>query len=412
MKKNSPKAIFIKTLPLLILYCAVAFWFIKEDLSYGDETRYARDVESILTGQNLSLMSGPLYPLFLAPGKLLGLSWYTLKWFNPFLLYAAVVIAGHSLTYLVKSKTALIATWALGLYVPFLWEMQFLLTEPLALLLISAFAFFSIKTFQTKSNFALVAAGISLAALALTKVLVGYIIVLFLAISFISLILCRNSESKIRRRRAALIFALAFALCIPYLFYTYHVTGRVFYWANTGGENLYWMTNPTTGEYGFWNSEARVMQDDNLSRHHPFCQPLQEKPRLERDSIMFEQAIKNLKQNPTKYFYNWLCNIGRMYFNYPYDYKFQNPATLFYTIPNSLVFWLIIALIYMLIIIRKIPKPTAIRILLYFLAAYWLSQSLSTAGPRKMYLAIPIFVIVLTWTIEQYQRHRVCPAAG
>ena len=60
-----------------------------------------------------------------------------------------------------------------------------------------------------------------------------------------------------RQKNLARVFTGAFGLR-PYLFYTYHLTGKHFYWANSGGLGLYWMASPDPNDFGSWFSEEDV----------------------------------------------------------------------------------------------------------------------------------------------------------
>ena len=282
--------------------------------------------------------------------------------------------------------------------------MHYLLTEPLALMVTSLAMYFiiqySIK--DTKHDFIFAAAAI--AFLALIKALLGYVVlVVFILGLVISLFSKKEFVNKIRK--LACIFALSFFLCVPYLIYTYHLTGKAFYWATTGGENLYWLTNPTKGEYGFWNSDKRVLRDEQMAHHRQFISSLPADDPVKRDKLLMAAAIENIKTHPAKFFSNWLCNLGRMFFNYPYDYKYQNPYTLLYTIPNSLIFWLTIYLMSLLIFKHRLIRslPAVIVVLLIFIFAYWFGQSLSAAGPRKMYLVLPIFAVCYCYCIKHFK---------
>ena len=59
-----------------------------------------------------------------------------------------------------------------------------------------------------------------------------------------------------RQRTGAAILLTAFVVLSPYALYTWRLTGRVFYWANSGGTTLYWMSTPFEGEYGDWNNDT------------------------------------------------------------------------------------------------------------------------------------------------------------
>lgn len=394
--------IIILLLPLLLVYILVCIVTMTPDLDYGDEGRYALDVKNILSQKPLTLTQAPGYPLFLVIPRAAGLSWYGLKWFNPFLLFAAVVLAAKSLAVLKFSrKHVCLCAYALGFYVPFWNEMRYLLTEPLALAMISSAMYGCIRLAKTNSKRYFIVAAASLTALALIKAIMGYVIVIMCIIGYVISFFSRK-EAVHNMRKLSVVFGLAFLLCIPYLIYTYHLTGKVFYWANTGGENVYWLTNPVAGEYGFWNPDERVLRDDQMAHHREFIESLSKDDLFKRDEAFMAAALKNIRQHPGKFIYNWLCNIARMFFNFPYDYKYQNPATLLYTVPNSLVFWLAVSMPVMLYKTRTTTYFEPIIILLVFMWAYWFVQSLSTAGPRKMYLVIPVFVVCFAYVVRTF----------
>ena len=383
------------------IYILIGIFTIKPELSYGDEGRYAIDVKRILTGQPLTLAQAPGHPLFLAIPRAIGLSWYWLKWLNPFLLFGVIVFVAKSLTLLkFPKKYVLLIAYSLGFYIPFWNELRYLLTEPLALMTISCSMYFCINFSQTNQKKYFILAATSLAYLALIKALVGYVVIAMAICALTASFFAKNADKR-TFRKLAVIFGLAFLLCTPYLAYTFSQTGKIFYWANTGGENIYWLTNPTKGEYGFWNPEQKILKDDNFKHHREFIKTIPSDDRLKRDEIFSAAAIENIKKHPGKCAYNWLCNIGRMFFNYPYDYKYQNSATLLYTIPNSLIFWLAISALPIMYYCRKEKFTAVITTLLMFVFVYWLAQSLSTAGPRKMYLVIPIFCVTYAYIIKK-----------
>ncbi len=402
MDSCTPKNTLVLFLPLLIIYILIGVFTIKPGFDFGDEGRYVGDVKNILSGKPLTLEQAPGYPLFLVIPRAIGLNWYWLKWFNPFLLFSVILFVTKSLSLLDFEKRHILAYgYGLGLYIPFWNEISYLYTEPLALAMISCSMYCCICFSQTHRKNYFISAALSLAFLALIKALIGYVVVVLCICGFVASIFFKGKNAD-DIRKFGMIFAISFILCVPYLIYTYSLTGKIFYWANTGGENVYWLTNPVKGEYGFWNSDKRVFEDDNLASHRAFISDLPIEDRVRRNEMFASAAVENIKKHPAKCFYNWLCNIGRMFFNYPYDYKYQNAATLFYTIPNSLVFWLNISLFVMLYKCRRNNWPAIIVVLMFFVWVYWLGQSCSTAGPRKMYLVIPVFTVCYAYILREF----------
>jgi hypothetical protein len=55
-------------------------------------------------------------------------------------------------------------------------------------------------------------------------------------------------------RQLILVWIIAFSVTIPYQLYTYNLTGKIYYFANSGGSSLYFMTSPYLGEFGEWNN--------------------------------------------------------------------------------------------------------------------------------------------------------------
>jgi hypothetical protein len=154
-------------------------------------------------------------------------------------------------------------------------------------------------------------------------------------------------------RRIWPVYLLGFLLCTPYLFYTYRLTGKAFYWANSSGEVAYWMTSTDPNDFGSWLSDVDVETRPELASHKPFFEKLKGLDFVERDGLLKKQAIENIKSNPRKMLFNWVSNIGRLFLNYPFSYKYQRPQTLLYTAPNSLVLAAMCFSIYPLIRFRR-----------------------------------------------------------
>ena len=118
--------------------------------------------------------------------------------------------------------------------------------EPLATLCFTLAAFFMVRSFRGGQRDH-VWAGVALAALALSRVEYGYVLLAALLLSGVWLLVSRRAPMA-RRSVTALLVALL--LCTPWLLYTYSLTSRPFYWGNSGGLSLYWMSAPENlGDY-------------------------------------------------------------------------------------------------------------------------------------------------------------------
>jgi peptidoglycan/LPS O-acetylase OafA/YrhL len=149
------------------------------------------------------------------------------------------------------------------------------------------------------------------------------------------------------------VYVLGLLVCTPYLFYTYHLTGKTFYWANSSGEIAYWATSTDPNDFGSWFSDVDVETRPELASHRPFFETLKGLDFVERDRLLKKQAIENIRSNPRKMLFNCVCNTGRLFLNYPFSYKYQRPQTLLYTVPNSLVLAAMCFCVYPLIRFRK-----------------------------------------------------------
>jgi hypothetical protein len=332
------KNILIKFLPLVILYFLIFGFSAKTSIDYGDEVRYAMYAENLSNGfyaphDTLLLWNGPGYPLLLTPFAYFKIPWIYAKALNPIFMFLAVCFVYATLKNFMSEKAALFFSYLFGLYPPFYAEICYLLTEPFTLMLMSAFALFTVKWFNTfKYRFMLLAA-VFCAFIALTKIFFAYVSLTVLVIAVIF------SGWNITCRRSVAIYAIGLLLCVPYLFYTYTLTGKVFYWANSGGLVVYWMSNPYSNEFGDVRTgeEEEVARRPELVRHKEFFDKLKGLNYVQRDELMKKQAIKNIVNHPGKIVLNLASNVCRLFFNFPFSYKYQHPRTLFYMVPGSLL---------------------------------------------------------------------------
>jgi 4-amino-4-deoxy-L-arabinose transferase-like glycosyltransferase len=201
---------------------------------------------SVLNREDIYLWSGPGYPIVLLPFVLLRMPWLLARLLNAFFLFGAVLYFYRTLRFYMSERPSLYFSFLLGVYPPFFARLHLLLTETLTVFLICGFMFHFCKLSQNKKGSwtHLLMAGFFLGYLALTKILFGYVIITSLTVSLLLYAWKRTDRFK----RAVWVCCFALLTCLPYLFYTYSLTGKVFYWANSGGMSLYWMSTPYEGE--------------------------------------------------------------------------------------------------------------------------------------------------------------------
>lgn len=398
--QNKP---YIAYLPLLFLYTLIILLFAKEELQ-GDETRYIYYGNNLLNGfysptDNPYLRNGPGYPIFLAPFLLLGLPYLIPTLANGVLLYLSVVLFFHILRKYVNEGTALVGGYLLGLYPVFFRWIVVLSPEALGLFLMTYFIYFYIQISdnQDKRLKYAIYAGICMGILILTKYVFGYIILFMILVQSILFIGQRSRVNLL----SILTYSVAFSLAIPYLVYTHSLTGKFFYWGTNGGEQLYWMTSPYQDEMGSWHGRESVLNREvpgMREEHIAFYESVEPLTNVERNEAFKEKAVENLSLHPLMYAKNWVANLGRYLFGYPFSYRKQTLLPLAYIIPNMFVvvpFFL--ALYPAWLARRKIPQEIWLLMLIFF--AYSGVVSLVWAITRYL---IPMVPIVFLWLIFMY----------
>ncbi|MFC2165276.1 hypothetical protein ACFLT2_09800 [Acidobacteriota bacterium] len=400
MSKKNP---FLFFLPFLILYIVLIIIF-ATDVFFGDEPRYLSFAENLTRGfyspppPEININNGPGYPIVLTPFSALNIPLIYFKLLNAIFLYLAVVFFYKTLLFFVKQKTAKFFAVLFGLYFPLFQKLSLVVTEIFSVFLVTLFVYFFCSFFQKESTkfVDVLVPSFLLAYLALTKIIFGYVIsvgiIIFIIHSFI------KKSKKIRL--TALIFILALSFCIPYLIYTYTLTGKVFCWGHGGGV-LYWMSSPYVGEYGDWHNRRLDKSPQLKKNHFEFINSISKLNAVERSDAQIEEAIKNIKQHPKKYFTNWLANIGRILFSYPYSYKPHSLKTYFTIIPNMFIVVFSILCSYITMVSRRKVRQE-IFLLLIFISIYLFGSSLVSAGRRMFFLALPVIGLWLAYILDNF----------
>lgn len=239
-------------------------------------------------------------------------------------------------------------------------------------------------------------ASIFIGYLALTKIIFGYVIVFGIAVHAFFYFVTRNVKSKIITG----VYCGAFLVCIPWLFYTYKITGEYFYWGDPAGDTLYWMTTPEPEILGWWYGPEGVWEKPELEPYREFHERLEPLSGPERARAFRAEALRNLAEHPEAYIRNWIANVGRILISYPYGYTPQKITTFFYLVPNMILLALTCFSLYPAYLARRqLPAPL-ISMLLFALVTFG-GSSLVSASVRHF---IPIAVVLFVWNGMMYAR--------
>ena len=396
-------------IPFLILYIGIVILFSKSEFQ-GDETRYISFANNLLNGfyspppPNINLWNGPGYPIVLIPYLFLKLPLIAIKLSNAFFLYFSLILFNKSLSLYVKKNIAFSFSIILGSYIPFFAYLHLILTEIFTIFLITLLTYFLCLTLsiQGARSFRIYITyfitSFILSYLAMTKIVFGYVILTCIILFSLIYIIFKSIELK----KLIIIFLLALVFCFPYLTYTYHLTGKFFYWGNSGGYSLYWMSNPNENEFGDWHPPNLHNHPVLIKNHKEFFEEISELTSIKKDEALKKKAIQNIINHPKKYFMNWLANIGRMLFSYPYSYV---PLTSFLRkfaviIPNMFILVFSIFLIYPTFKFMN-QIPLEILALLIFGSIYFLGSSLISTFARQFF---PIVPLILLWFAYMFDR--------
>jgi 4-amino-4-deoxy-L-arabinose transferase-like glycosyltransferase len=308
-----------------------------------DETAYVQYAERLTHGHYADastpesfLWRGPGLPVVLAPFEAVDAPIGIPRLIPPLCLFAAVVLFYRLLTLRVSRSAALAGAAALGLYYPFLRQLGYVYTEPPAILLVVLALYFWVRRSNGAGNRALVGAGLALGALALTRLEYGYVLLACLLLAVGAWLVGRGGAVRPARDGAA-VCAIALALCVPWLAYTYAKTDKVFYWSNSGSLSLYWMASPDPDDLGDPHVAAAVFTNPNLASHRPLFRRLRTMDPVEADEELRHIAREQIKDHPQRYARNLAYNTSRLILNFPFSFKQQTAAPLFYALPNGLL---------------------------------------------------------------------------
>ena len=390
---------------LLLIFYSVAILLFSRNFLRGDEPGYIAYAQNLTSGfltdsNDVNIWWGPGYPLILSLFLKLSLPLLIARLLNAVFLYLTLIFSYKVLYNFLDEKKSFWITLVIGIYPPLLREMFFLHSEIFSVFILSVCIFLSVKIFNDESRKKyLILLSFLLAYLAVTKVIFGYV---YSFILIISVVLYFFRKNKLYFKKTIFIYLLALVFCLPYLIYTYSLTGRVFFWGNTGGINLYYATSPYSGEYGDWYGKNIFLDNPQAVENHKNMLTATDSMKvLQKDNYMREQGIKNFFSHPAKYFYNWFCSAGRIMFNYPYSYSLQKPGTYFFIIPNMFLFVILFfALITGFRKRKKIPGWIYFTLVLAFF--YFFLISLLASAARYTSLFYPLMILYISYVFFKF----------
>jgi len=322
-----------------------------------------------------------------------------LRFLNGLLLFFSLLINFKTISIYSSKKSAYVCTVLLGLYFPIFEMLPLIFTECLTWFLICIICYLFIKSYIKKEiSWKLTfLTSFTLAFLAMTKVIFGYVIVIMLIVSFITLLF---SKLRTTAKKSTLIFLISFIFCLPWLYYSYSLTNKLFYWTNSGSMSLYTMSTPFPNELGDWKSKIELKQNPN---HKAFMDSIENFNSFERDEAYKNVAIKNIKKHSKKYFSNWLANVGRLLFSYPFSNQYnheQTVKTYWFILPNMFII-VILALILPLSIINLKKFPYSLIYLLIFFTIYLFGSTLVSAYRRMFYVTLPYWFLFISFVLNK-----------
>jgi 4-amino-4-deoxy-L-arabinose transferase-like glycosyltransferase len=394
--------------PLLALYLAAwAFFPARPD----DEASYVALAERLthgfyVTGDDNAILDarpdspdlwfGPGLPALLAPLVAVDVPLWALRLTGPVLLFCAVLLFFALARETWGPSVGLVATYALGLYLPFLGLLSNLHSEVLAVFLVCAGILSLARWVRSGGVLWLVSSAAALAGLALTRVAYGWVLTVALATVVVVWLVRRSPATG----RAAAALAVALALCTPWLAYTYATTDRLFVWGNSGSLSLYWMASTYDGDLGDWHQAHLVFTDPALEPHRAFFEGLRGLTLAEQNAEIEREALRNIADHPADYMRSVAANVSRMLFNLPYSRTDEQLNDVFYVAPNTL---LAIAVVFSLIVLiprrRRLPPETGPFAVLAVVA--FVLHALVAAYPRMLAPLLPFLVWLTTLALVE-----------
>ncbi len=375
--------------------------------------RYA--VTGTMTPVNY-LWHGPGLPALLAPLVALHVSPSAMRLTTPLMMFVAVLLFYRMLHWRLNRRLALAGAYALGLYIPSYYIFGALAKEPLALAMSVVALDGTARYLQIGRPRNALAAGVGFGALAMTRLEYGVVITLLLGVGLLwSLLLRVRGGGEPEQRRLAdrwvVICAVGMVACLPWLTYTYSLTGRLFYWGNAGGLSLYWMTVSGPGQFGQWHSAKTVFRSPALAGYRPLFHHLAAMTPVQADVELQHLALVQALGNPLNYLIRVIENVGRMLIGFPFGFTVPLAAVAALVLINGT---LISGSVAALRAVRRggMAMPRELVPFLLFALVGFAIHLFPTAEPRMILPIVPVPIWVIAHALGARRRTGARAQAG
>jgi hypothetical protein len=413
MMRGVTRSPVLALVPLLLLFVAMSLWFPRHP---SDERGYLTLARNLTHGQYTGLgwrpanpfpspdpakpdlWFGPGLPVVAAPLVAAGAPVRVVRLLGPIELFAAVLVFFALMRLYVARRPALLGALALGLYFPFYTLLPNLHSEPLAILLVVAAMYATARYLRGRNRGYAALAALAVGWLAVTRVEYGWVITLTLAAAIVWWAIARSAAA----RRVMIVFAGGLVLCVPWLAFTYSVTGQPFLWGNSGPLSLYWMSSPAAQDLGDWRGGAReiLITDPRLAQHRPFFRELARLDPVEQNRRLERAALDNIRSHPGKFLKNVAANVSRLWFDAPFSAKQESLKMLFYLLPNVLVLAALLASGALLVRARSsIALPPELLAFVGFGIVALAVHAVLAAFPRMLMPIVPVAAWLVTYSL-------------
>jgi hypothetical protein len=327
---------------------------------------------------------------------------------GPLLLFVAVVLFERVLALRLARRRALVGAYGLGLFVPFGYLLRSVAKEELALVLVVVAMYGITRALETGRRPHVLLAGLALAALVYDRVEYGWIAI---AMLIVALAWTLHRRGRGAPRRFLAVCAIGVAGCIPWLAYTYSITGRILYWGNSGGLSLYWTSAGRPDQSGAWHAVHTVFRDSYLAPFRPFFRRVDRLPPLQRDLAFQSAAVHNALAHPGRFAVNVAANATRMLFAAPLGVHLSSLLVVGYSICMVALLALAARGAVRLRLSRDaLPRRWEVMPFTLLLGLAFVIHLLPTADPRMLMPVIPVLVWIASHGPGDPRTSR--PAAG
>ncbi len=407
---------YLLFLPFLVFF--VVYILIKNNNAFeSDEERYYIFAQHLLQGfysdpaPNINLWNGPGYPMFLMPFVALKLPLLVIPLMNALFHFFSIVFLFKALTRFTARRTAFLVSLFWALYYNAYAELPYILTESITAFLVSAIGLCIIIGFKENSRKHIYGAGLLLGYLVLVKIIFSNVL---MALTLGTLVLFLFNRKSTSFKNAIVIAAIAMLVNLPYLLYTWNLTGKPLYWGTSGGMSLYWMSTPYENEYGEWHnstialydaiekSDSTKMFNEKLlqDNHRADYEEIYKYKGVEQDDAFKKKAIENIKNHPVKFLKNIIANAGRLLFNFPYSYTYESYTSLLRISINGML--LTLMLFSALVTLFNWRKTDfTIRLILFISLLYLGGSLLVSVYARMFYIILPWILIWVGYMLDR-----------